>query len=77
MQLSATVEGMDITDRQATGTARTVHLTVNDREGRRQEPTRDGGAPVMANAVHQAAGRIRDLPIPQMLIWASETTASI
>jgi hypothetical protein len=32
MQLSATVEGMDITDRQATGTAGTVHLTVNDRQ---------------------------------------------
>jgi hypothetical protein len=32
MQLSATVEGMDITDRQATGTARAIHLTVNDRE---------------------------------------------
>jgi hypothetical protein len=31
MQLSATVEGMDITDRQATGTARAIHLTVNDR----------------------------------------------
>ena len=32
MQLSATVEGMDITDRQATGTAaRGVYLTVNDR----------------------------------------------
>jgi hypothetical protein len=29
MQLSATVEGMDITDRQATGTARAIHLTVN------------------------------------------------
>jgi hypothetical protein len=32
MQLSATVEGMDITDRQATGTARAIHLTVNDRQ---------------------------------------------
>jgi hypothetical protein len=32
MQLSATVEGMDITDRQAAGTARAIHLTVNDRE---------------------------------------------
>ena len=32
MQLSATVESMDITDRQATGTARAIHLTVNDRE---------------------------------------------
>jgi hypothetical protein len=31
MQLSATVESMDITDRQATGTARAIHLTVNDR----------------------------------------------
>jgi hypothetical protein len=26
------VEGMDITDRQLTGIARAVHLTVNDRE---------------------------------------------
>src|SRR5208282_5509124 len=32
MQLSVTVEGMDITDRQATGTARAIHLTVNDRQ---------------------------------------------
>ena len=32
MQLSATVEGMDMTDRQATGTARAIHLTVNDRD---------------------------------------------
>jgi len=31
MQMSAMVEGMDIADRQATGTARAVHLTVNDR----------------------------------------------
>jgi hypothetical protein len=30
MQLSATVEDMDITDRQATGTARAVYLTVNN-----------------------------------------------
>jgi xanthine dehydrogenase YagT iron-sulfur-binding subunit len=30
--LSATVEGMDITDRQLTGFARAVHLTINDRE---------------------------------------------
>jgi xanthine dehydrogenase YagT iron-sulfur-binding subunit len=32
MQLGAMVEGMDIADRQLTGTARAVHLTVNDRE---------------------------------------------
>ena len=32
MQLSVIVEGMDITDRQATGTARAIHLTVNDRQ---------------------------------------------
>jgi len=30
--LSATVEGMDLTDRQLTGILRAVHLTVNDRE---------------------------------------------
>ena len=32
MQLSAMVEGMDITDRRLAGIARAVHLTVNDRE---------------------------------------------
>lgn len=31
MQLSATVEGMDITDCQATGSARAVYPTVNNR----------------------------------------------
>ena len=31
MQLSATVEGMDITDRHTTGTARAAYLTVNNR----------------------------------------------
>lgn len=32
MQLSAIVEGMDITDREATGTARATQRTVNDRQ---------------------------------------------
>jgi hypothetical protein len=32
MQLSVTVEGMDITDRHTTGTARAVYPTVNNRE---------------------------------------------
>jgi hypothetical protein len=32
MQLSATVEGMDITDRQAAGTIPAMHRMVNDRQ---------------------------------------------
>jgi xanthine dehydrogenase YagR molybdenum-binding subunit len=57
------VEDMDITDRQLTGIARPVQLTVS-------EVPAAGVAPAIANAVHHATGRrIRDLLIrPETLI---------
>jgi hypothetical protein len=60
MQLSATVEGMNITDRQATGTARAIHLTVNDREyilGRSAgKPARQAALAARPNGHDEASG---------------------
>jgi hypothetical protein len=59
-QLSATVESMDITDRQATGTARAIHLTVNDRPyiwGRSAgEPARQAALAAQPDGHDEASG---------------------
>jgi hypothetical protein len=60
MQLSATVERMDITDRQATGTARAIHLTVNDRETYWTDPpgkpARQAALAARPDGHHEASG---------------------